>query len=239
MEKIITCVAVDDEEPALNLVEQFVSRTPALKLLAKFRNPLQAAEWLNLNKTDLLLLDIQMPQQSGIEMIQKLQHKPVVIFTTAFTDFAAEAFDLDAADYLRKPFSYDRFMKAVQKAKDYLSVSKKPADYDMAASPDNFITIKADGKILKILIDEIIYAEGYQEYIKLYTLQERYITYERMKNLEAMLPAEKFMRVHKSYIVALRFIKSIAGNLLDVEGHQIPVSRDVRAEILRRVFGGL
>jgi DNA-binding LytR/AlgR family response regulator len=237
MEKTITCVAVDDEEPALNLLEQFVSRTPGLQMQAKFRNPLKAAEWLNQNRAGILFLDIQMPQQSGIEMLQSLQQKPIIIFTTAFADFAAEAFDLDAADYLRKPFSYDRFLKAVGKAEDYLRVTAKPSDSQITTASDNYITIKADGKIIKIFIDEIIYAEGYQEYIKLYTLHERYITYERMKNLEAILPASKFMRVHKSYIVALRFIKSISGNLLDVEGHQIPISRDAKPEIVKRVFG--
>ncbi len=237
METITRCIAVDDEAPALKIIEQFVSQTEHLQLQAVFRNPVKATEWLQQNSTDILFLDIQMPQQSGIEMLKALPARPVVVFTTAFSEFATDAFDLDAADYLRKTFSYQRFLRAVTKAREYLSIIHNTADINaLPETGDNYVTIKADGKIIKVFFSEIIYVEGFQEYIKLYTDKDRYITYERLKNIEAILPPAHFMRVHRSYIVSLKHIKSISGNLLDIGSHQVPVSKDLKEELIKRAF---
>ncbi|HWB63472.1 MAG TPA: LytTR family DNA-binding domain-containing protein, partial [Chitinophagales bacterium] len=236
MEQLINCIAVDDEEHALRIIENFAAQTGFLNLQGSFRNPLQATKWLEQNEASLIFLDIQMPQQSGMDMFKALKKKPVVVFTTAYSDFAAEAFDVDAADYLLKPFAYQRFLRAANKARDILNALMGPASNMEPGAADNFITVKSEGKLVKIPFSEIIYAEAYQEYIKLFTPGKLYIVYERMKNLEALLPTEMFMRVHRSYIVSLANIKSIAGNLLEVAGHHIPVSRDLKDEILKRVF---
>ncbi len=237
MEEPIKCVAVDDEAPALRIIEQYVSRIPSLVLAAQFRDPVKAALWLANNGAHILFLDIQMPQQSGIAMLQALPSKPLTIFTTAYSEFAADAFDLDAVDYLRKPFSFERFSKAIEKAKDYLQISSHAiASLQQSELDSDFITIKADGRIVKIYFPEILYVEGFQEYIKVYTTVGRYITYERMKNMEAILPASNFMRVHKSYIVALNHVKSISGHLLQIGEHQIPVSRELKEQVVKKVF---
>lgn len=236
MEKI-KCVAVDDEVPALRVIEQYVLRTEAIELCAKFRNPIEATVWIKSNSCDLLFLDIQMPQQTGLEMLRSLTKKPVTIFTTAYSDFAADAFDLDAADYLRKPFSYDRFTKAVNKASDYLKIDlQKKSELVDYSKRETFLSFKSDGKFVKVFFSEIIYIEAFQEYIKIFTDRGRFITYERMKNIEAILPSDKFMRVHRSFIIPLQRVKAVSGNLIEIDTHQIPVSRDSKDELLKRVF---
>lgn len=237
MEQLIRCIAVDDELPALRIIEQYAKQYPALSLVAQFRNPLQAVKWFEENTADVLLLDIQMPQQTGIAMLQSLSAKPIVIFTTAYSEFAAEAYDLDAVDYLRKPFSFERFARAINKAKDYLQAAgKNIGKAEFSNEAGGFVSIKADGRIVKVFFNDILYVEGFQEYIKIFTSKERFITYERMKNMEALLPASQFMRVHKSYIVALKQIKAISGNLLEVGDNHIPVSRDLKELVVKRVF---
>jgi DNA-binding LytR/AlgR family response regulator len=235
MEKI-KCIAIDDEAPALRVVEQYVNQMPLLTLAATFRNPFEAREWLKLNTCDILFLDIQMSQQNGIDFFKSLVTKPIVIFTTAYSEFAADAFDLDAADYLRKPFSYERFAKAIEKAKDYLQLPSQSVSELQLHDAENFISVKSNGRLTKIFFSEILYIEAFQEYIKIFTEKERHITYERMKNIEAILPAEKFMRVHRSYIVALSQVKSISGNMLEVAGQQIPVSREMKEKLVKKVF---
>lgn len=236
MEKI-RCIAVDDETPALRLIEQYTGRDGGLSLVAKFRNPVEAGAWLRNNHCHILFLDVSMPQQSGIGMLRALPRKPITIFTTAYSEFAAEAFDLDAVDYLRKPFSYERFMKAVEKATDYLQLEmQRKSEVMPASSHDNFLSIKSEGNFVKVYFSEIVYIEAFQEYVKIYTDTVRYITYERMKNLEAILPTSMFMRVHRSYIISLNKVKSLSGNLIDVGGAQIPVSKEIKADLIKRIF---
>lgn len=238
MEQTISCIAVDDDAPALRVIEQYISKLPQLKLSAKFRNPLEATEWLKTNKADILFLDIQMQQQSGLAMLKELTVKPLTIFTTAYSEFAADAFDLDAVDYLRKPFSFDRFSHAIEKAQDYISISNKKDTTIQpdAHSDDNYITVKTNGVLAKLYIKDIIYIEGFQEYIKIHTAEKRHVIYERMKNMEKMLPAALFMRVHKSYIVSVKQVNAITGNMLKIAGQEIPVSRDLKEEVLKRIF---
>jgi two-component system LytT family response regulator len=206
-------------------------------MTAQFRNPTKALEWMATNEVQILFLDIQMPQLSGIGLLKALTIKPAVIFTTAYSEFAADAFDLHAVDYLRKPFSFDRFTKSVEKALDYLRTDKQNASQLIQnESKENYLTIKADNARVKIFFSEIQYVEGFQEYIKIYTDKGRYITYERMKNMEAMLPQADFMRVHKSYIVCLSRIMSLAGNLVEINDNQIPVSRHMKEELMKRIF---
>lgn len=237
MEQVIQCVAVDDDAPALRIIEQYISRMPQLKLVAKFRNPMSATEWLSYNKADILFLDIQMPQQSGLAMMQLLNPQPLTIFTTAYSEFAADAFDLDAIDYLRKPFSFDRFSHAIDKAKDYLTILDKKAPLPSETNlEEDYITIKTNGVIVKLFVKDILYVEGFQEYVKIYTSEKRHVIYERMKNMEKILPPSMFMRVHKSYIVSIKQANSINGNMLNINGQEIPVSRDLKEEVLKRIF---
>lgn len=236
MEKI-TCIAIDDDAPALRIIERYASKIAGLAFAGSFRNPIEGAAWINSNNCDILFLDIQMPQQTGIALLKELRKKPITIFTTAYSDFAADAFDLDAVDYIRKPFSLERFTKAVEKATDYLRTDlHKKSELVETKENEPFLHFRADGKLLKVFFSEIIYIEAYQEYIKIYTERGRFITYARMKNIERILPGDKFMRVHRSYIVALQKVQSVIGNLIEIDTHEIPVTRNLKAELLRRVF---
>ncbi|TND08212.1 MAG: LytTR family two component transcriptional regulator [Bacteroidetes bacterium] len=233
MGEITRCIAVDDEAPALRVLEQYASARPDLLLEAKFRNPLEARDWLRTHPTEILFLDIRMPQETGMEMLQQLEKKPAVIFTTAFADYAADAFDLAAVDYLRKPFSFERFCIAVDKAKDFLLVA---SGRHAVQEEQDVLMIKTGNGVMKIRFSEIHYIEAYQEYIKIFTDGGRFVTYERMKNMETMLPAARFMRVHRSYIVALARVKTLHGYVAEVEGVSIPVSRDMKEKLMNAVF---
>jgi DNA-binding LytR/AlgR family response regulator len=238
MESKINCIVIDDETPALKLMEQFISMISDLKLVEKFKSPTKALDFLKENKVDIVFCDIRMNEMSGIELVQNLKNAPVVIFTTAYSEFAAAAFDLNAVDYLKKPFSFDRFLKAVNKAKEYVNI-KLLREVDapkIDLSEKDFIAIKADHKMIKVFYDDILFVEGFQEYIKIITTQQRYITFERMKNMELLLPADKFMRVHRSYIISKSKVKSMSGNLVEIGEHQIPVSRDLKEQVLKMLF---
>jgi DNA-binding LytR/AlgR family response regulator len=216
------------------VLEQYISARTDLHLAAVFRNPVEARTWLQTHSADILFLDIRMPQESGMEMLQQLEKKPAIIFTTAYADYAADAFDLAAVDYLRKPFSFERFCIAVDKALDFLLVNpgRQPG-----AGEQHTLVIKDGTGIVKIRFAEIQYVEAYQEYVKIFTDSGRYITYERMKNIEAILPSTHFMRVHRSYIVALDRVKALHKQVADVEGASIPVSREMKEKLMKAIGG--
>lgn len=233
----IRCIAVDDENPALRVIDRYISRIDNITLFRKFSNPIDALDFIKSNPFHILFLDISMPQMSGLEMINKLNNPPIVIFTTAYSEFATDAFDLDAADYLLKPFSFDRFQKAINKAKDLIQLKKiKTLNQIDDTSTTETLNIKCDGKLLKLSVNEIVYIQAYQEYITIFTTFNKYVIYERMKNIEKLLPNENFLRVHRSYIVHLGKIESFSGNILEVSGFEIPVSRSQKDEVLKRIL---
>lgn len=227
---LIRCLLVDDEHFALALLEQFVRRVPDLALVASCRSPVRAIEILQSEPVDLLFLDIQMPVLSGLGLLRHISHKPVTIFTTAYPQHAHEAFDLDAADYLLKPFSFERFEHAVQKARDILSLRRAPD------SPAGSLTVKADRKWIKIPYDEIQYIEGWKEYVKIFTDRNKVITLERLNNLEKILPPAHFIRVHKSYIVSRGRVQQLDGDALLIGQARIPVARSRKRAVVEALF---
>jgi DNA-binding LytR/AlgR family response regulator len=232
MEHLISCVAVDDEQLALKLLANYISQTPGIVLDASFRNPLEAKAWINTHQTGLLFLDINMPQQSGIVFLDNLKQRPVTIFTTAYSGFAADAYDLAAVDYLRKPFSLERFQAAVEKAR-LLILSGSNEAYGVSQA---FLPVKTHMGTRRVYLKDILYIEAFQEYIKIFTQQERFIMYERMKNMEAELPAHLFLRVHRSYIVGMAHVSRMENNQLLVANTTIPVSRDLKEKVMRQLF---
>ena len=226
----IRCLLVDDEHFALALLEQFVQRVPDLELVASCKSPVRAIEMLQSEPVDLLFLDIQMPVLSGLGLLRHISHKPVTIFTTAYSRHAHEAFELDAADYLLKPFSFERFEHAVQKAREILSLRRAPA------GPAGHLTVKADRKWIKIPLDEIQYIEGWKEYVKIFTVQDKIITLERLNNLEKMLPPAYFLRVHKSYIVCRDRVQQLDGDELLIGQARIPVARARKRAVVEALF---
>lgn len=227
----IRCLLVDDEHFALALLEKFIGDTPGLEIIASCKSPIRAVEVLQREPVDLLFLDIQMPILSGTNLLRAVSLKPVTIFTTAYAQHAAEAFDLDAVDYLLKPYSFERFTQAVNKAKDALG-RRQPAQ------PDDCLTVKADRQWVKIAMTDIHYVEGWKEYVKIFTGTGKIITLESLNNLENTLPADHFLRVHKSYIVAKNKVERMAGDELVLrDGARVPVARARKKEVVQVLFG--
>ncbi len=231
-------------------MEQFIGELADLHIIGKCKSAIQALDVLQNEQVDILFLDIQMPVLSGTKMLKTLHHAPATIFTTAYSEHAVEAFDLNAVDYLLKPFAFERFLQAVNKAKDFLNKNYPaplapqrgdipPPVLEIDESPTKaFLAMKVDGKIEKIIIADILYIEGLKEYVKIVCPMRQYVAYESMKNLEETLPSTDFLRVHKSYIVAKKRVQTLDGNQLDIGGKiKIPISRERKEDIVKELFG--
>lgn len=234
---MIRTLLVDDEYLALNLLEAYVQQVPDLELLGKEKLPMKALERLQQGQVDLLFLDIQMPVLSGNNLLKTLQNPPLVVFTTAYTQYAIEAFDLNVVDYLLKPFPFERFLQAVQKAKQLLHARGAGNTSERQSDPD-FLSLKVDGKLVKVFLEDILYIEGLKEYVRFVCSgNRRYVTLESLRNLEEQLPAQLFSRVHKSYIVSKTKVSALDGNMLEIGTVKIPISRSKRDEVVGDIFG--
>lgn len=233
MAKPITTLIVDDEFLALNLLEHYIEQVPDLTLSGRFKSPLEAAQRLQEGDIQLLFLDIQMPTLSGNHLLRTLKHPPVTIFTTAYADYAVEAFELNAVDYLLKPFSFERFLQAVNKAKELL----RPAVPAMVPQESkDYFSVKVDGKVVRIPFEDILFIEGLKEYVRIICRDARHVTLASLKDLEELLPATNFLRVHKSFIVAKNKVQALDGNRLEIGAHKVPVSRSRREAVVEAVF---
>ena len=231
----IKTLLVDDEYLALNLLEEFSKQIPDLEIVAKVKSPMEALQILQQQPLDLLFLDIQMPTLSGTNLLRSLRNPPITIFTTAYSDYAIEAFDLNAIDYLLKPFAFERFLQSVNKAREQLSLRQAPALVIPTQSED-FFTIKVDGKLTKVHLNDILFVEGLKEYIRIVCRNARLVTYERLGKIEEVLPSDRFLRVHKSYIVAKDKVESLEGNRLCIEEYKIPISRAKKDWAVEMIF---
>jgi len=205
----MTIVAVDDEPLALQLITRYIEETPELSLLRKFKNPLEAAAFLKENSVDILMLDIQMPELNGIEFARQMDRGPKVIFTTAYKKYAIEGFRLEVVDYLVKPFGYQDFHKAIQRAEKLINLEKK--SYKNIESNNEFLYLKSNYKIKRIKFDDIQYVEGFNDYVRIHTVSslEPIRSQITLKVIEAKFPAGTFMRIHRSFIVNLQMIDTI------------------------------
>lgn len=238
-------IIVDDEPLALDVIETYVSRMPNLQLVAKCNNAFEANEALKNNEIDLMFLDIQMPQLTGIEFLKTLKKPPMVIFTTAYQQYAIEGFELNAIDYLLKPISMDRFMKAVNKATEQYELhhqeAKTVANTEGGAAEDkpDYIFVKADKKLQRVKFSEILYIEGLKDYVIIRTETGRIISLQTMKSLEDKLPVAQFVRVHRSFIVGMDKIHAIVGNMVEVieKGvpKHLPIGKNYRDELLEMI----
>jgi len=235
----INCIIIDDEPLARKGLKEYIYDVDFLNLVGEFDNALKATELISRGEAQLLFLDIQMPKISGLDFFKTLQQPPPVIFTTAFPQFALEGFEVNALDYLVKPFSFDRFLKAVMKAKEYYEVRQKNATAASEAPsiPDYFF-IKADNKLVKILFDAILFVEALQNYVIIHTNDKKYISYLTFKSVEDYLPADKFIKTHKSYIVSALKIDSVEGNDIQIGSNHIPISRNLKEEVMEKLLKG-
>lgn len=228
-------IIVDDEPLALEVIETYVSKIPELHLVAKCSNALEANEVLRNNQVDLMFLDIQMPQITGVEFLKSLERPPMVIFTTAYADHAVEGFELNAIDYLMKPISLDRFMKSVNKAREHKDREKESSN-TAYEDGNEFIFVKSDKKLVKLFYKDIIYIEGLKDYVIIRHEAGRTITLQTMKSLEVKLPESIFKRIHRSYIVNMEKINAVLGNMIEVTekgaAKHIPVGKNYREQLL-------
>ena len=234
----INCIVIDDEYPARILLKEYISQLTHLKLLATFNNPIKALDYLEDQPVDLIFLDIQMPELSGLEFINSVKPGPMVILTTAYPDYALEGYKLDVIDYLLKPIQFDRFYQSVAKARNLLELKTKAINnQELASDEKDYLVIKADRKIYRVLLEDIYFVQGLREYVTFHTRQGKIISLDSLKRLEKTLPESKFMRVHKSYIINKRKVESLYGNMLVVNNMNIPFSKNLREKILKDVFG--
>jgi len=236
---MINCVIIDDEPLARKGLREYISDVDFLDLAGEYDNALKATEMISRGEVQLLFLDIQMPKITGLDFMRTLQKPVPVIFTTAFPQYALDGFDLNALDYLVKPISFDRFLKAALKAKEYYEVRQKnDADKTPVAEVGDYFFIKADNKLVKVLFSDILFIEALQNYVVIHTQEKKLITYLTFKSVEEYLPSSQFIKVHKSFIVSATKIDSIEGNDIRIGQHYIPISRNLKDEVMDKLLKG-
>lgn len=232
---MLRCIAVDDEPLALDLLEDNIRRVPFLDLKAKCSNPLEALEVLRKETIDLIFLDIQMPGLTGLQFIQSLSIRPMVILITAYDQYALEGFNLDVIDYLVKPVSFDRFLKACNKAWEFFSLKSQAVSEDgSGADPDpGYFFVNAEYSLVKVVYDEIIMVEGLKDYVRIHLTDGKPLVIRMsMKTIEEKLPHRKFLRIHKSYIISLDKITSIRKSSVFLGASEVPVSDNYKETLL-------
>ena len=234
-----TCIIVEDEPLARSLMENYIQKVPYLQLVQSFSDPLKALEFLRENTVDILFSDIQMPEITGIALLKILQKKPLIILTTAYSEYAIEGYELDVLDYLLKPITFERFLKSVEKASLRLNGKLLPKTPEKNVSenlPSNipsesvqpFIFVKDGTKLVKIRLNEIMYIEGLKDYVTIYTTQQKIVSLQTIKSLESTLPEKQFIRIHNSYIIALEWIEAIQREKVQIGKVFLPISDTYR-----------
>jgi DNA-binding LytR/AlgR family response regulator len=222
---------VDDEQLARKLLEGYIHRLPSLRLVKSCKNAIEAMECVQDNDIDLIFLDIQMPELTGIGFLQTIFRKPVVIFTTAYKEYAIQGYQLDVVDYLLKPFTFERFLQGVNKAVELikaksLSANTPVKEPDEAGNENkDFIALKADYRTYRVPYDKIIYVEGAREYVIFYTEERKIMVLESLRHLEEILPSPDFLRIHKSYIINKKKVRALYGNQVEIADKQIPIGK--------------
>ncbi|CAM1369879.1 LytR/AlgR family response regulator transcription factor [Tenacibaculum xiamenense] len=225
-----SCIVLDDELLARRGIEDYIAKTSYLEHKKSFGDPEEALRYLNLEKVDVLFLDIQMPDINGFEFLSKLKQEINIIFTTAHREFALEGFESNALDYLLKPISYARFLKGVGKLRNN-------ERNELIKDEEHQIFIKSDGVIVKLLLKDITHFESANDYIIVHKKNEKYLTLSSFKKIEEKIPENSFLRVHRSFLVNLKYIHKIEGNLLHIENKKIPISKNYKNEVLKTIIG--
>jgi two-component system, LytTR family, response regulator len=234
---MIRCIIADDEPLARKGVQQLVQQVPYFQLTGVAKDALEANDILLRDKADLIFLDIQMPKLTGIEFLKTLKDPPRVIFTTAWPEYAIEGYELDVLDYLLKPITLPRFLKAAAKARDFFELQSLSKSTSTEKGEAGYLFVKTNKLLQKVLFDEIVFIEAMLNYVIIHSAGEKIITYTSMKNILDMLPAESFIKVHKSYIISVRSIRSIEGNEVVLGDQRLPVSRTHKDELLKAIAG--
>lgn len=229
----LKCIIVDDEPVARKVLQEFIEEIDFLELEGQAENPLKAIPLLENKDIDIIFLDINMPKINGMEFLKIAKPQATVIMTTAYADHAVEAFGFDVLDYLVKPISFDRFLKACNKARDVRKLKAKAQD--PGSEPGDHFFIKCDNQIEKVFYDDLLYAEAMLNYVMLYTNSKKLLVYVTIKSLEEQLPERLFIKVHKSFIVNMTKIKNIEGNILDIGNTKISISQSLREKVIKEI----
>jgi DNA-binding LytR/AlgR family response regulator len=219
----INCIVIDDELPAIEQMEEYISRIPFLNLLGSFENAIEPVNFLKSNQVDLIFLDIEMEGFTGLQLIKTLQHRPKIVLTTAYDQYAIEAFDLNVFDYLLKPISFERFMKSIDKIFDSF-VNIKSSDTNELQYKRDYFFVKTEFRMQRVDFKDILFIEGMSEYLRIVTSKEKIMTLQNFKTIEESLPSENFVRVHKSFLVAIDKIESVEKSRIKIGDKLIPVS---------------
>lgn len=226
----IKCIVVDDEPLAVNILVKYVSQTPILKLVATCSDAMEALSVIKKENIDLVLLDINMPKLSGVSLVRALKNPPMVIFTTAYPDFAVEGYELEAIDYLLKPFSFERFQKAIEKVESKAKLINNENEYIQ-----EHIYIKSDKKLFRVLFDDIFYLEAYGDYVKVFTRERMLLTKQKLAALTKELPKNQFIQIHRSYVISIKAIDFIEGNNVLVAKIKLPISAGQKQAVLNAI----
>ena len=228
----MNCIIIEDEIPAQRILKSFIGRLPNLELVDTFKAAIEANSFLNSNTVDIVFLDINLPDMSGLDFIKTIKNPPAIIMTTAYPDYAVNSFELDTiVDYLVKPFSFDRFLKAVNKAKDRIGLPKNPSE----EKNEDTIFLNVDKTLHKIHLSAILFIESDRNYITVVTKTQKLSYIDSLKNWRTKLPENKFIQVHKSFIINRKFVDKISGNILFINDNKIPIGRTYKQELLKQL----
>ena len=230
------CLIIDDEQLARELLTTYVKKIPNLSLVKTCKNAVDAIEIINSQPIDLIFLDIQMPDLTGIDLVKSLRQRPVTIFTTAYQEYALEGYELDVADYLLKPFPFNRFMQAVNKACELVDLRRSKPLMDLTDKSSDHLIIKAEHKLHKVEVSDIKFIEGLREYVTYHLVNQKIIALQALKNIDSDLKDKGFFRVHKSYIVNKKWVEVLEGNQLKIGDHKIPIGAAYKEEVLKGIF---
>lgn len=229
---MMNCIIIEDEIPAQRILKSFIGRLPNLELVDTFKAAIEANSFLNSNTVDIVFLDINLPDMSGLDFIKTIKNPPAIIMTTAYPDYAVNSFELDTiVDYLVKPFSFDRFLKAVNKAKDRIGLPKNPSE----EKNEDTIFLNVDKTLHKIHLSAILFIESDRNYITVVTKTQKLSYIDSLKNWRTKLPENKFIQVHKSFIINRKFVDKISGNILFINDNKIPIGRTYKQELLKQL----
>ncbi|HYC86866.1 MAG TPA: LytTR family DNA-binding domain-containing protein [Chryseosolibacter sp.] len=230
----MNCLIIDDEPIARKGLEEYVRDIEFLHLVGQCDNPLKASGYLTEHQIDLIFLDIHMPRITGIDFLKTLRNPPLVIFTTAFPQYALEGYALDVTDYLVKPITFERFLKAAQKAYEVFSLKR------LATQPregSDYFFVKCDSKFEKVFFKDVLFIESLQNYVVINTVERKLIAYITLSGIEAQLPKDQFIKVHKSFIISVPHVKAIEANEIIIREHRIPISRNLKDEVVEQILG--
>ncbi len=233
----IKCLIIDDEPLALNVIKKHLTSFENFELVATHTNAVDAYNTLSQTAVDVIFIDINMPKINGIDFLKNLTNPPLTIITTAYREYAVEGFELNVLDYLVKPISFQRFLKAISKINDKLP--ENTTKENNAPNPNGFAFFKVDKKMVKIFFKDILYIESLKDYVKIKTIYEDFITHKNLISITEIIPMDKFIRIHKSYIISINQVESVVGNTVQITGKSIPIGRNYQKEAKITILGNL